>query len=102
MTDKPIIECERAVRLWDNHRLLEQEYIDLQTMLSKMQSVMDFNSNQSIDFSIAEERLGISFPEELKLVYKCIMGHEEYFNCDEHFLPLDEIYIDLGYSSRRG
>ena len=32
-----------AVRLWDNHRLLEAEYSDLQAMLLKMGTFMNLN-----------------------------------------------------------
>lgn len=95
-TDEPVSEGERAVSFFDNHCLLEQEYKDLQTMLTKMRSFMNVNSNEEIDFSATEKRLGVSFPKELKLIYNSIIGHDEYFTCDEHFLPLDEIYTEQG------
>lgn len=58
-TDAPVSEDERAVSFFDNHCLLEQEYIDLQTMLSKMRSFMSVNSSEEIDFS--QRRKGLEF-----------------------------------------
>ena len=42
-SEHPICEDDRAVRLWDNHRLLEPEYADLRTMLLKMSLFMNLN-----------------------------------------------------------
>ena len=47
-------------------------------------------------FSAVENRLDISFPRELKQVYQAIQNQEEYFTSTEHFLPLDEIYVEQG------
>lgn len=93
-SEHPVHENDCAVRLWENHRLLEPEYADLQTMLLKMGSFMKINSEQELDFSTVEARLGIPYPKELKSVYTAIYGHEEYFAGAEHFLPLDEIYVE--------
>lgn len=93
-TDHPIGKDDRAVRLWDNHSLLEPEYEDLQAMLLKMKSFMNLNTEQEVDFSAIEERLNISLPRELKLIYTAINGQEEYFVGTEHFLPLNEIYVE--------
>lgn len=99
-TDRRICEGDRAARLWENHRLLEPEYTDLETMLSKMTTFanldVDFNTSQKVDFSKVEDRLGIALPKELKLIYSAIGGLEEYFSGAEHFLPLDEIYAEQG------
>lgn len=99
-TDRPICEGDRAARLWENHRLLEPEYSDLEAMLSTMKTFVnlnvDFNTAQKVDFSEVEKRLGITFPKELKLIYAAICGHEEYFAGAEHFLPLNEIYLEQG------
>lgn len=72
------------------------EYEDMQTMLMKMNTFMNLNTEQKVDFSFAEERINISFPKELKLVYTAIHDQEEYFSNTEHFLPLDEIYMEQG------
>lgn len=95
-TDCPIGEEDWAVRLWDNHSLLEPEYADLQAMIFKMESFMNVSSGQEIDFSMVEERLKVSMPRELKRIYRAIYNQEEYFTGAEHFLPLDEIYIAQG------
>lgn len=95
-TDRPIREGDRAARLWGNHRLLEPEYSDLEAMLSKMKMFVNLNTAQKVDFSEVEKRFGIVFPKELKLIYVAICGQEEYFSGDEHFLPLDEIYMERG------
>lgn len=95
-TEHPVSEDDQVVRLWDNHRLLEPEYEDLQAMFLKMQSFMNLNTEQEVDFSAAEDRLQISFPRELKAVYTAIHGQEEYFAAAEHFLPLDEICVENG------
>lgn len=95
-TDHPICEGDRAARLWENHRLLEPEYTDLEAMLSKMKTFIDLNTEQKVDFSEVEKRLGIALPKELKLIYAVICGREEYFAGAEHFLPLDEIYAEQG------
>ncbi len=95
-TDHPFHEADQAVRLWDNHRLLEPEYADLQTMLQKMESFIPVSPEHAVDFSIAEERLSLSLPRELKQIYAAIHNHEAYFTGAEHFLPLDEIYTEQG------
>lgn len=95
-TDRPIREGDCAARLWENHRLLEPEYKDLEAMLSKMKTVVNLNTEQKVDFSEVEKRLGIALPKELKLIYTAICNQEEYFAGAEHFLPLDEIYIEQG------
>ena len=95
-TDRPLGEDDRAVRLWDNHGLLEPEYADLQAMLLKMEEFMNLNIEQEVDFSAVEERLNISLPRELKRIYTAIYDQQEYFESAEHFLPLDEIYVDQG------
>lgn len=91
-TDRPICEDDWAVRLCDNHSLLEPEYVDLQAMLLKMKLFINVNVEQAVDFSMVEERLNISLPKELKQIYTAIHNQEEYFTSAEHFLPLDEIY----------
>ena len=95
-TNCPIREDDWAVRLWDNHSLLEPEYVDLQAMLFKMRSFVNINTEQAVDFSVVEERLPISLPKELKQIYTAIHNQEEYFTSVEHFLPLNEIYIEQG------
>lgn len=95
-TDRPIHEGDRAARLWENHRLLEAEYTDLEAMLSKMKTFVNLNRSKEVDFSEVEKRLGITFPKELKLIYGAICNQEEYFAGAEHFLPLDEIYAEQG------
>lgn len=95
-TDHPICEDDWAVRLWDNHSLLEPEYMDLQAILLKMELFMNVSVGQTVDFSVVEERLGISLPRELKQIYTAILNQEEYFTGAEQFLPLDEIYIVQG------
>ena len=95
-TNHPISEDDWAVRLWDNHSLLEPEYADLQEMFLKMRAFMNLSTDQEVDFSAVENRLDISFPRELKQVYQAIQNQEEYFTGTEHFLPLDEIYVEQG------
>ncbi len=95
-TDHPVSEDDWAVRLQDNHSLLEPEYTDLQTMLLKMNSFLNVNTEQTVDFSIVEEKLNISLPRELKQIYVAIHDQNEYFTGAERFLPLDEIYIEQG------
>lgn len=93
-TDHPICEDDWAVRLWDNHSLLEPEYEDLQAMFLKMRLFMNLNIGPEIDFTAVEERLNLPLPKELKLVYTAIHNQKEYFESVEHFLPLDEIYVE--------
>lgn len=104
-TDHPFGKEQWAVRLWDNHSLLEPEYMDLQTMLLKMRIFMPLAGEREVDFSAAEERLGIKMPRELRLIYTAMDGQEEYFSGAEHFLPLDEIYVEqeivVFYSKKR-
>lgn len=95
-TDHPICEDDLAVNLWENHRLLEPEYTDLEAMLSKMKTFVNLNTEQEVDFSEVEKRLNIVLPKELKLIYAAINNQEEYFAGAEHFLSLDEIYAEQG------
>lgn len=95
-TDHPIGEEKWAVRFWDNHRLFQPEVEDLQAMLLKMQSFMNLDTRQELDFVEVEARLNVAFPKELKLIYAAIYNQEEYFTAAEHFLTLDEIYVEQG------
>ena len=95
-TNHPISEADCFVHFWDNHSLLEPEYEDLKSMILKMRAFMKLNTKQEPDFSAMEEKLNISFPKELKLIYTAIHNQEEYFTSPEHFLPLDEIYVEEG------
>ncbi len=54
------------------------------------------NMEQKVDFSTVEKRLNIVLPKELKLIYTAIYNQEEYFASAEHFLLLDEIYVEQG------
>lgn len=93
-SEHPVCEDDWAVRLWDNHSLLEPEYADLQAMLLKMGLFMNLNIDMEIDFTSVEERLNFPLPKELKLIYTAIYNQKEYFEGAEHFLPLDEIYVE--------
>lgn len=95
-TNHPIGEDDSVVCLWDNHSLLGIEYENLQKMLLTMQQFMPLHMEENIDFSAIEERLNIVFPSELKQIYIAIHNQAEYFTAQEHFLPLDEIYIVQG------
>lgn len=46
--------------------------------------------------SAVENRLAISLPKELKQIYRTVQNQEEYFTSAEHFLPLNEIYVEQG------
>lgn len=94
LSDHPVCKDDWAVRLWENHSLLEAEYADLQAMLLKMRSFINLNTEQEVDFSKAEERLNILLPKELKLIYTAIYNQKEYFSGREHFLSLDDIYVE--------
>ncbi len=95
-SEHPVCEDDQAVRLWENHRMLEPEYTDLQAILLKIRPLVNLNTEQAVDFSAIEEKLNCPFPEELKLIYTAIHHQEEYFSAPEHFLPLDEIYVEQG------
>lgn len=95
-TNHPIGEEKWAVRLRSNHRLLEPEYEGLQAMLLQMQTFMRLNKDQKVDFSEVEKRLNVELPKELKQIYGAIYKLEEYFNSEEHFLPIDELYVEQG------
>lgn len=93
-TKQPINQDDRAVKLWENHRLLDAEYTDLQAMLLKMNSFLELNQEQAPDFSLIEEKLEIPLPRELKLIYAAIHNQSQYFTCAQHFLPLEQIYVE--------
>ena len=95
-TERRPDEGEWIAMLSDNHKLLEPEREDLRGMLDAMGRVINLGAAYEMDFSAVEARLGFPFPEELKMVYTNIGGHEEYFSSVEHFLPLDEIYKEQG------
>lgn len=95
-TDHPIGVGDCAVRLWDNHSILEVEYENLQNMLGTMGGFLTLTGGEAIDCSAVEERLNIVFPRELKQIYTAIHGQTEYFSAVEHFLPLDELYVEQG------
>lgn len=59
-TNHPISDDDWAVRLWDNHSLLEPEYADLQTMLLKMGMFMNLSQIRRLIFPLLKE--GLIFP----------------------------------------
>jgi len=105
-TAHPVNEDDWAVRFQDNHRLLEPEYQNLQTMLLKMKTFLPLDISQTdnlsatgfsvTDFSITKEKLNITMPPELKLIYSALHDQPQYFAGTEHFLPLNELYIEQG------
>ena len=96
ITDHPYNENDWAVTFWDNHRLLEPEYEDLNKMIMDMQSIIDIKLISNINFRKIEHKLNIHFPKELKLIYSAIYDKIKYFESHEHFLTLDDIYIEQG------
>lgn len=94
--DYPIKGDDYAVMFYDNHRLLEPELADLQTMLDTMRLFANLNADEKVRFADVEKRLGCKLPKELKLIYTAIHNREEYFSSDAHFLPLEEIYVEQG------
>lgn len=95
-TDHAVPNGASAVVFWENHKLLNEEYEGLNSMLLKLGSIADLNLKEDVSFFSLEQRLGIAFPKELKLIYKAIHNKTKYFDAKEHFLPLEEIYIDDG------
>ena len=95
-TSHHIGENDWAVRLWDNHCLLEPEYEDLKSIFLKMHTFIKLNTEKECDFSGTERRLNVVFPKELKMVYSAIYDYEKCFNSEEHFLTFDEIYVEQG------
>jgi hypothetical protein len=93
-SDRAVGKDDTAVYLWDNHSLLSQEYEDLQATLLKMRTFVNLDAGLEIDFSAVEKRLNFPFPKELKLIYSAIQNQKEYFAGAEHFLLLDEIYVE--------
>lgn len=95
-TIHPVNKDNWAVCFQDNHHLLEPEYQNLQTMLLKMKTFLPLTIAQADDFSIIEEKLNITMPPELKLIYSALHDQPQYFTGTEHFLPLNELYIEQG------
>jgi len=96
LTDHPISGDEWAVMLWDNHRLLEQEYEELEALLSEMSLFMELDTGNKPDFTAAEKRLDTPLPKDLKRIWSAMPEGGVSFTGAERFLPLDELYVDGG------
>lgn len=95
-TDKPFSEDNKAKTLYDNHAFTEQEYINFEDALNIFRSILGKEKCEDIDFALAEQRLGIELPKEIKILYMTLVNFEFAFTGSERFLMLDEIYIDKG------
>lgn len=94
-TDAPYGSDDEAVLFKENHALTGQELDALESGLDKITRSLGDGKTEDIDFSEAEKRLGVTIPEELKILY-AHLNRPEYFSDSERFLPLDELYIDEG------
>lgn len=97
-TDKDYSKTEFAPLFYDNHKLTEQELIDLKNALTTIAEVIgiiitdiDINS-----LSLAENSLNISFPEEIKILYSFLLRSNPLTEGSERFLKLDEMYVENG------
>lgn len=93
-TDKPFSEDDKAKTLYNNHAFTEQEYINFENVLNIFSGILGKKSDESIDFTSTEKRLGIELPKEIKILYMTLVNFEFAFTGSERFLPLDEVYID--------
>lgn len=94
MTDYPIKEDDWAVCFCDNHALLQPEYDDLRICIDVALKLEGRCDLVDLDFSEKEENLEASFPLVLKYIYSAISGQAHYFEGAEHFIPLEDLYID--------
>lgn len=94
-TDHEITEEDFAVIFHDNHMLMEPEEKDFEKTLEILKPVSDLNTEE-MDFSSVEDKLGREIPKELRLAYAFMGNSTIFFQGEEHFLPLDELYMDCG------
>ncbi|MCM1525693.1 MAG: hypothetical protein NC091_00445 [Bacteroides sp.] len=67
-----------------------------------MKMFVNLNTEQKVDFSPIEQKLDMTLPKELKLIYAAIRDQEEYFMGAEHFLPEFDVYgIAVMYSDEK-
>lgn len=99
-TDHPFGEDDIAVKLCDNHRLIEPEYEYMHKVIKTLFPVLGLEEDKDLDFSNIEQKLGTALPDELKFIYSVINGHQEFFEGTKtipaFFVPLDDIYADNG------
>lgn len=95
-TDAPFSDSDYAVKLWENHAFAEQEFTDFEQGLKTVFKCLGITDIKEIDFSKTEERLGITLPREIKILYAFLCSAREFTEGTERFLPLDELYTDGG------
>lgn len=93
-TDMPFSEDDLAVKLVNNHAFTETEYTYFEQGLETVFRCLGTTRQENIDFSKTEEKLGISLPKEIKILYSFICSSKKLTEGTERFLPLDELEID--------
>lgn len=93
-TDVPFAKDEVAFSLCDNHAFAEPEYIWFEQGLEKIFKCLGITRDREIDFSKTEERLGISLPQEIKILYSFLNAASVFTEGTERFMSLDKLEID--------
>ncbi len=93
-TDVPFCDDDYAVRFWDNHAATQQELIGFQKALGTIMECLNIQTGRETDFEETERRLGITLPQEMKLLYSALSQCNDFTCGAERFLPLNELYIE--------
>ena len=93
-TDMPFSEDDLAVKPVNNHAFTEPEFTYFEQGLERVFKCLGITRQENIDFSKTEEKLGITLPKEVKILYSFICSSKELTEGTERFLPLEGLEID--------
>ena len=97
-TDVPFADGDWAACLQDNHAPTQQELEELPRALNTLLRCLGVPEGEgAADFTQTERRLGVSLPEELKILCRALSRTELPPLNGEGFLPLAQMYIDGDY-----
>lgn len=95
-TDRTFAKGERADLLFPNHKLTQPELEALKRGLGRICRCLGAEELGEIDFSQTECRLGLTLPQEIKLLSRALAQVPAAMEGKERFLPLEELALDQG------
>lgn len=99
-TDKKFINGDIAFSLWDNYAATEQELLELPDCCNRLLLAGNQNTGEGVfDVASLEERLRVTLPQEVKILYQVLAKTNIYENGftdgKERFLQPEELLADI-------
>lgn len=95
-TDHFFENGERAKLLFPNHKLTWPELGQLEQGLEELCRCLGADGLAEVDFSQAEDRLGLALPQEIRTLYRALARFPAAMEGKERFLSLEQLTVDRG------